>query len=113
MEEDRKPGNNPWVGTLSHRIVMFLLSLACLLILIRVIIVAAPGYDFHTWFDKSEVLTKADSLIIRIASFICVVPLVFLTPAFFISIGNDAFSKKLYSFFKDIEPVVDKIDDML
>ena len=113
MSEDRKPGNNPWVGSLSHRVVMFLLSLTFLLILTYVIIVAKPGYNFHYGFGESEILSKADSIIIRVASFICAAPLVFLTPAFFISIGNEAFSKKLYSFFKDIEPVVDKIDRML
>ncbi|NNC36690.1 MAG: hypothetical protein HKO02_04475 [Hyphomonadaceae bacterium] len=104
LRRDPDKNKNDYVGSLYHRVIMFLVSLTFLMILIRVIIVAAPGYDFHTSFTESEILTKRDSLIIRGASALCALPLLFLTPAFWISIHNEDFAKKLFAFLNRLIP---------
>ncbi len=95
--------------SLKHRIMMFLLSLISLIILIRVTIVASPGYNFHPWFGEPEILTKLDSFLIRAMSVVFAIPLLYLTPAFLISVINDEFADKPYKFMDKLAPILDKI----
>ena len=106
-----KHQRDSYIGSLAHRVLMFAMSLVFLAILIRVIIVAVPGYDFHTWFDESDILTELDSLIIRGVSVIGAIAMAISSIIFAISIADDEFSERFYRFMRQFMTFADEQKD--
>jgi hypothetical protein len=109
-DEDMTEQENPYVGSVRHRIVMFIISTVFLVILVRVIIVAVPGYDFKVFFESRDELSKFDSIVIRGASFICAIPLMVLAPAFGASIFSEKANVWVFDFMKDLDPFLSWFD---
>ena len=112
QEEDTEPELIQVNGEF-HRFICFLASLIALVVLVRVVIVAAPGYDFHLFFGKSEILSKADSIIIRGVSIVAVLPLLILTPLSFLSLFSYRYALKLNTVLARWSPFMNWLDKNL
>ena len=112
-DDDNTPQAPIRILGFGHRLICTAASIAALVVLIRVVIVAAPGYNFRVLFNEPEILTELDSWIIRGSSILCILPLLILTPLLTLSLFSRAHASMLDHLLEKWTPFMNWLDRRL